>query len=179
MERKITAQRTRCHADYHLGQVLYTGKDFVVIDLEGQASRPLSDRRRKRSPLRDVASMLRSFHYAVASALEGGGVRGQDVPALRPWGRFWTVWVSAVFLNAYLEVATTDSFLPRARADVGALLDFFLLKRAANELSYEVANASERARVPIQGLLHLLNAGPAVRAEAAEGLKATADGRSP
>ena len=70
--RKIDAQRTRYHGDYHLGQVLNTGKDFIILDWEGDAGRPMSDRRLKRTPLRDVAVMLRSFHFATFMASRKG-----------------------------------------------------------------------------------------------------------
>src|SRR5262249_999943 len=103
LERKINAPRTRCHGDYHLAQVLWTGKDWIIIDFEGPSARPFSQRRVKRSPLRDVASMLRSLHYAALCALIGGAVRPEDRPVLGPWERFWHVWVSATFLKAYLE----------------------------------------------------------------------------
>src|SRR2546430_9344893 len=95
IERKVIAMRTRIHGDYHLGQVLNTGKDFVLIDFEGEPSRSISDRRIKRSPLRDVACMLRSFHYASFMALfkqTVGGVQGakpEDISALEPWARRW------------------------------------------------------------------------------------------
>jgi maltose alpha-D-glucosyltransferase/alpha-amylase len=158
LEHKITAQRMRCHGDYHLGQVLYTGKEFMLIDLEGETQRPFSHRRRKRSPLRDVASMLRSFHYAVRFALQKGVVRSQDIPNLEPWAEFWYQWVGAVFLKAYLEVAAQDSFLPRDPAEIATLLDFFLLKRAVNELRDELTNHPDQAAVPIKGLLQLLEA---------------------
>ncbi|MBN2124388.1 MAG: maltose alpha-D-glucosyltransferase, partial [Deltaproteobacteria bacterium] len=109
MQRKITAQRIRCHGDYHLGQVLYTGKDFVIIDFEGEPARPISERRIKRSPLRDVAGMLRSFHYAVYSAifaLEAQGITKPEVaPYLDRCAGLWCRWVSSVYLKAYLEVA--------------------------------------------------------------------------
>jgi maltose alpha-D-glucosyltransferase/alpha-amylase len=153
---KIPAQRIRCHGDYHLTQVLYTGKDLVLIDLEGESSRPLSERRRKLSPLRDVASMLRSFHYAALVALRDGGLRSEDAPALAPWARFWYVWVSVAFVKAYLATAGKAAFLPAPEEGLGALLDFYLLKRAVNELRYEMNRGPDRVYVPVLGLLQIL-----------------------
>jgi maltose alpha-D-glucosyltransferase/alpha-amylase len=158
-ERKLQAQRTRCHGDYHLGQVLYTGKDFVILDLEGDPNRPLSDRRRKRSPLRDVASMLRSFHYATVSAARKGRIRPEDLLPLVPWARLWHLWVSVTFLKGYLGAASQGSFLPPDRDGLRTLLDFSLLKRTVNELRFELTNNPERVRIPLRGLLHQLQAG--------------------
>jgi maltose alpha-D-glucosyltransferase/alpha-amylase len=158
-ERKIDAQKTRCHGDYHLGQLLYTGKDFIILDLEGDPHRPLSDRRRKRSPLRDVASMLRSFHYATASAARKGRIRPEDLLPLVPWARLWYLWVSVVFVKAYLDVATHASFLPTDRQELHTLFDHSLLKRSVNELRFELTNNMEHVRVPLRALLHQLQVG--------------------
>ena len=155
-EHKITALRTRCHGDYHLSQLLFTGKDFVIKGLEGDIHRPLSDRRRKRSPLRDVASMLRSFHYAAFLASSQGRIRPEDLPSLEPWVRFWLLWVCVAFLKAYLAVASPAGFLPQDRGDLGTLLYFYLLKRTAFELEYELRRHPDQARVPIEGFLRLL-----------------------
>ncbi len=162
--RKIMTMRIRCHGDYHLGQVLYTGKDFVIIDFEGEPARPLSERRIKRSPLRDVAGMLRSFHYAAYAALfdqEAEGVYAshpEALAALEPWARFWYLWVSAVFLKTYREVAHQASFLPRAREELQVLLDAYLLEKAVYELGYELNNRPDWVRIPLQGILQLLEA---------------------
>ncbi len=162
--RKITAMRIRCHGDYHLGQVLYTGKDFVIIDFEGEPARPLSERRIKRSPLRDVAGMLRSFHYAAYTVLfnqEAEGVYASHPEALaflEPWARFWYLWVSAVFLKTYCESASRASFLPRTREELQVLLDAYLLEKAVYELDYELNNRPDWVRIPLQGILQLLGA---------------------
>ena len=107
--------RIRIHGDYHLGQVLYTGKDFVIVDLEGEPSRSLSERRFKRSPLRDVAGMIRSFEYAAAYAVRHGPMRTEDVPALLPWARLWQRWASASFLRGYFDAAGDAAYLPKGQ----------------------------------------------------------------
>ncbi len=166
IDHKIHATRTRCHGDYHLGQVLYTGRDFVIIDFEGEPSRTISERRLKRSPLRDVAGMIRSFHYAAYSSLQGieaeessipGLIRAEDVERLEPWAKFWCSWVSATFVKAYLEAAGEASFLPRSPEELRVLLDTFLLEKAIYELGYELNHRPDWARIPMLGILELLN----------------------
>jgi maltose alpha-D-glucosyltransferase/alpha-amylase len=160
VEGKITGTRIRCHGDYHLGQILYTGKDFVIIDFEGEPARPLSERRIKRSALRDVAGLLRSFHYAAYSALfarePSGAVRPQDTEALEPWSRLWYMSVSAAFLRAYLATASRGRFLPSARKELEIMLDAYLLEKAIYELGYELNNRPDWVRIPLQGILDLL-----------------------
>lgn len=157
-DRRITGRRTRCHGDYHLGQVLYTGKDFIIIDFEGEPTRPLSVRRIKSSPLRDVAGMLRSFHYAAYAALLGqvAGVRPEDFVPLEPWARFWQTWVSATFLRSYLAAATAAAFLPQTSEELQLLLDVYLLEKALYELRYELNSRPDWIRIPLQGILQLL-----------------------
>jgi len=160
LQRKLNTMRIRVHGDYHLGQVLYTGRDFVIIDFEGEPARPLSERRIKRSPLRDVAGMLRSFHYASYMALFGQvpGIRPEDFPALEPWAHFWYTWVSVVFLKAYLSVVKDEPFLPKDPIELQILLDAYLLEKAVYELGYELNNRPEWLKVPFRGLLQLLAA---------------------
>jgi maltose alpha-D-glucosyltransferase/alpha-amylase len=157
-DRRITARRIRIHGDYHLGQVLYSGKDFAIIDFEGEPARPISVRRLKRSPLQDVAGMLRSFHYAVYTTLleQTADVRPEDFASLEPWARLWHLWVSVVFLKTYLAIASQGAFLPSAREELQVLLDAYLLEKALYELRYELNNRPDWVRVPLQGILHLL-----------------------
>lgn len=160
LERKITALRTRCHGDYHLGQVLFTGKDFVIIDFEGEPARSLGERRLKRCPLRDVAGMLRSFHYAVHTGLrqqlESGLVCGDKCPDMMRWAQFWHRWVCAAFLAEYLQVASQGAFLPRSPQELEVLLEAYLLEKAIYELGYELNHRPEWVEIPLRGILQLL-----------------------
>jgi maltose alpha-D-glucosyltransferase/alpha-amylase len=155
MEQKIVAQRIRCHGDYRLGSLLYTGKDFVLIDFEGEVQRPLSNRRHKRSPLRDVAGMLYSLYYASRTALSDGGLRPEDVPAMAPWAHFWDLWVSVAFVQSYLEVAAPASFLPVSRDDVQVLLNFYFLGRGVYELRHQLLTQPDQAQIALRALLRL------------------------
>jgi len=160
LSRKITAKRTRIHGDFHLGQVLYTGKDYVIIDFEGEPARPLTERRIKRTPIRDVAGMLRSFHYAAYTSLFGhlgsAVVRPEDLAGLEPWARLWNVWVSSTFLNSYLEHAAPGDFLPTDRDELDILLNIYLFEKALYELGYELNNRPDWVRIPLTGILQLL-----------------------
>jgi maltose alpha-D-glucosyltransferase/alpha-amylase len=160
LERKIIGVRIRTHGDYHLGQVLHTGSDFVIIDFEGEPSRPLSERRIKRSALRDVAGMLRSFHYAPFAAMSGQGqgvvIRAEDLAALESAGRSWYRWVGAAFLRAYLDESRGGAHLPAAVEDVKVLLDAHLLEKALYEVAYELNNRPDWVRIPLRGVLELL-----------------------
>jgi maltose alpha-D-glucosyltransferase/alpha-amylase len=159
--KKISAMRLRCHGDYHLGQVLWTGKDFVIMDFEGEPARPLNERRIKRSPLRDVAGMLRSFHYAAYSGLfdfrdRRGLVVEEELEAVDFWARFWHLWVSVIFLKAYMEVAIQGDFLPASSEELRTLLDMYLLEKVIYEMGYELNNRPDWVRIPLQGIQQLL-----------------------
>jgi maltose alpha-D-glucosyltransferase/alpha-amylase len=162
LSRKIIAKRTRIHGDFHLGQVLYTGKDYVIIDFEGEPARPLTERRIKRSPIRDVAGMLRSFHYAAYTSLFGhlgsAMVRPEDLAALEPWARRWNAWICSTFFNSYLEHATPGGFLPTVREELNILLNVYLLEKALYELGYELNNRPDWVRIPLTGILQLVEA---------------------
>lgn len=161
INQKITAMRARLHGDYHLGQVLYTGKDFIIIDFEGEPAHTLSERRMKRSPLRDVAGMLQSFNYAATMALhneiESGMVRAENEPIMQQWAHFWYAWVSSAFLTSYLETAAKDSFLPQTQQELQVLLDAYILEKAVYELGYELNNRPDWVDIPLQRILELLS----------------------
>jgi maltose alpha-D-glucosyltransferase/alpha-amylase len=153
------SMRIRIHGDYHLGQLLYTGKDFQIIDFEGEPARSLSERRLKRHPLRDVAGMFRSFQYAAYAALFGqvAGVtpRVELTHVLEQWADYWTTWVSAAFLESYLRTAESGGFLPAA-SDLREMLQVYVLDKALYEVSYELNNRPGWVRIPLTGILKLL-----------------------
>jgi maltose alpha-D-glucosyltransferase/alpha-amylase len=161
LEGDISALRQRIHGDYHLGQVLYTGDDFMIIDFEGEPARPLSERRQKGSPLQDVAGMLRSFHYAAYAAFfyaTDHPDRSPHAGDLEAWARYWHLWVSVAYLQTYLEVADGASFIPADRNELKALLDSYLLSKAVYELGYELNNRPHWVAIPLQGILQTAQA---------------------
>jgi maltose alpha-D-glucosyltransferase/alpha-amylase len=159
-KRRIDVVRTRTHGDYHLGQVLWTGDDFAIIDFEGEPGRPLSQRRFKRAPLRDVAGMLRSLRYASAAALRSGRHRPEDMPKLDVWARAWSTWMSSIFLAGYLDIARGTRIVPPNEADLNLLLEFFLLEKCVYEVGYELNNRPDWLEIPMRALLELLPVKP-------------------
>jgi maltose alpha-D-glucosyltransferase / alpha-amylase len=157
---RLSGMRIRSHGDLHLGQVLRTGSDFVVIDFEGEPARPLGERRLKRSPLRDAAGMLRSFGYAAQVALRAAPERGvahpPDLPRLERWVRYWRAWVGSAFLRAYLQRMDGTSLLPSGQKELAVLLRFLLFEKSVYELGYELDNRPAWAAIPIRGVLDLL-----------------------
>jgi maltose alpha-D-glucosyltransferase/alpha-amylase len=155
-KRRIDVIRTRIHGDYHLGQVLWNGEDFLIIDFEGEPGRPLSQRRFKRSPLRDVAGMLRSLEYASEAAMRDGRHRAEDLPVLRAWAHAWTQWTSASFLGGYLDRAGLTRIMPPNDTDLERLLQFMLFEKVIYEIGYELNNRPDWVEIPMRGLLALL-----------------------
>jgi maltose alpha-D-glucosyltransferase/alpha-amylase len=159
-ERRVAATRIRLHDDLRLEQILYTGKDFVFVGFGGRADRPLSERRIKRPALRDVASMLLSFEYAAYAVLfdqvPGVTRRPEATPALEFWAGYWRDWVTAMFLTSYFESVEASSLRLENEADVRLLLDTFLMERALEEVSRELADRPEWVRIPVRMILQLL-----------------------
>lgn len=145
--------RQRVHGDLHLGQVLFTGADFAIIDFEGEPARTLDERRAKRSPMVDVAGMLRSFHYAAVSALRKAESRGGNY---RGWATLWQRVVSASFLRGWLEAVAGTIVVPADPKVTLGLVDLFLLEKVAYEVVYEMNNRPDWVEIPLQGLLDLV-----------------------
>jgi maltose alpha-D-glucosyltransferase/alpha-amylase len=161
-DNRFTAARIRAHGDYHLAQALYTGKDFVVIDFEGDASRPLSERRIKRSPLQDVAGMLDSFYHASHAVLFGQapGVipNPESLDALEAWAKLWSSTAATEFLTAYLGAPGISELLPQGPEQIRALIRIFLIDLALRKLAQELTEAPERIRIPAHAINELLEA---------------------
>jgi maltose alpha-D-glucosyltransferase / alpha-amylase len=143
LERPIAAKRIRNHGDYHLGQVLFTGGDYVIVDFEGEPLRPLAERRLKRWASKDVAGMLRSFTYAAEAAQVD-------------FGEEWADRASRAFLTAYWAKSEGAPFSSPTLVERDLLLDAMLIEKALYETRYELDNRPPWVRIPIRGLTRLL-----------------------
>ncbi len=149
--------KTRHHGDYHLGQVLVVGNDFQIIDFEGEPARPLAERRKKHSPLRDVAGMLRSFDYAIRSALmDLGAERADQLERLEPWVRLWEERTRRAFLEGYTEGVGAAASYPEDEEHARALIELFTIEKALYEIRYELDNRPDWVGIPIKSVLDLL-----------------------
>ncbi len=160
LKRRLSVVRMRTHGDLHLGQVLYTGKDFAIIDFEGEPARPLSERRRKRGALRDVAGMIRSFHYAAYTSLieqfRMGALGKVEFSVMEPWAKIWYACTARAFLSGYIQTADRPSLVPKDREELQVLLDAFLMEKAVYEVGYELNNRPEWLRLPLYGIAQLI-----------------------
>ena len=153
-EAPMDAVKTRIHGDYHLGQVLFDGRDFFIIDFEGEPMHSISERRLKRTPFKDVAGMIRSFHYAAyGKLLLNANQRREDMPWLEQWARQWYHYVSRFFLSAYLDRVAGQAFVPSDPAAAQLLLQTYLLEKAIYEVGYEMNARPEWLRIPLKGVL--------------------------
>ena len=151
--RRLSAMKCRIHGDFHLGQALFTGKDFVFIDFEGKPSHSLSERRLKRSPMRDVAGMIHSFHFATMTTLiHHGSTHPDDIPLLKPWLEAWYIYVSGSYLKAYLLAMKNSPLIPANRTDLTVMLRCFLIEKVVHELAYELNNRLDWVDIPLRGI---------------------------
>lgn len=155
--RKIDTMKIRIHGDFHLGQVLFTGNDFILLDFEGEPARSYSERRLKRSALRDVAGMLRSFHYAAYGSLYlDNQIRKEDIVKLLPYVEQWYHYMSGFFMKTYLDTVGESMIIPHNKEDLGILLQTYQLQKAIYELNYELNNRPGWSRVPLRGIRSIM-----------------------
>src|SRR5690606_9953499 len=154
-EVRINAIKTRIHGDYHLGQVLFTGKDFVIIDFEGEPGFSFSERRLKKNPLKDVAGMMRSFQYAAfGKILLNENYRDRDMEFLENWAEQWQHYVSRFYFGAYLERMGLGKELS---IENEILIRTFLMEKAIYEMGYELNGRPDWVIIPLRGIMYHLN----------------------
>jgi maltose alpha-D-glucosyltransferase/alpha-amylase len=154
---RFSAMKCRIHGDFHLGQALFTGKDFVFIDFEGEPAHSLSERRLKRSPLRDVASIIHSIHFAAMTVMARHAVSHPEETAfLEPWLEAWYVYVGGSFLKGYLHAMKNSRLVPHDRSELEIMLRCFLIYRVVHELGHELHNRPELIDLHLRGLEMML-----------------------
>jgi maltose alpha-D-glucosyltransferase/alpha-amylase len=154
---KIDIAKIRIHGDLHLGQVLFTGRDFVFVDFEGDPSLRYSERRLKRAALEDVAAMIRSFHYvAYEGLLNNNHLRKDEKEAMRPWAEKWYHYMSQIFLQAYIKRGDSNLLVPESKEDLEKIMDVLLLERMMIELEQELSGNYRRLVVPLSGIAGIM-----------------------
>lgn len=155
---KLDIMKIRTHGNFKLRHVLFTGRDFVFINFEGSPGKRYSQRRLKKSPIHDIASMISSFHYiAFEGILRNQNIRKDDLDALKPWAEKWFHYMVQIYLRAYLDRTNGNSFIPRDDEDFKNILNVFLLEKAIHRLSEELENPSERLVIPTISILRVLD----------------------
>lgn len=155
--KKLDAVKMRVHGNYHLGQVLLTGKDVAITDFGGDPFRTYSERRLKKSPLRDIVTMLRSFYYvAYESLFQNSRVPEEETARLIPYVRLWTHYITGFFMHAYLEGVKDSLFIPEKKEDLQMMLQAFLLEKALSDINYERHNRPEWVVVPLRMVLAII-----------------------
>jgi len=157
-KKKIHTSKIRVHGDYHLGQVLFTGKDFIIIDFEGEPTRSLTARSLKYCPFKDVAGMLRSFHYAIyMGEIDYNEKIPESTDFLQPWLEAWYRKTRDIFMKSYLETAGDASFIPEDRQQLDELLSVYIIEKAIYEADYELNNRPDWLHIPLNGLSKILD----------------------
>ncbi len=156
-ETKLTSRRIRIHGDYHLGQILVNDNDFFILDFEGEPESTIRDRKVKQTPLKDVAGLLRSFHYAVYANIFDNKANWTipEAELFIAGEKYWQCLVS-VFLNTYLNLAFENQLSIGYKPEIDYLLRYNLLEKAIYELGYELQGRPQMAVIPLQGIMQLL-----------------------
>ncbi len=153
---KISAKRIRIHGDYHLRQILFTGKDFVITNFEGPSSIPISERRIKRSALRDAASMVWSFHFAAFVASFTDDVQAKaEIAKSELFAQQWWLYIGNKFLSSYLKSVKNADFLPDDKDEIEYLFHFYFLEKILLELANCLTENSPWLNIPFKGLQYM------------------------
>jgi maltose alpha-D-glucosyltransferase/alpha-amylase len=168
-DERINCTRIRHHGNLNLGHLQFTGNDVLIMDFDGEANRPMSERRIKRAALRDAACMIRSFNYVSCAVLfgqvPGFVLKTEAQPELEKWASAWRSWVSAIFLNSYLDTSGSADFLPRSQSERRTLLRCYLIEKCLFELAHEIQYRPDWVRIPVTGLMGQIRTEGAARDE--------------
>ncbi|HVZ18571.1 MAG TPA: hypothetical protein VG897_15735, partial [Terriglobales bacterium] len=162
-DERISGMRLRIHGDFHLSQLQFTGNDVIIMNFDGDPTRSLTERRLKRSSLRDLACIIRSFHYVSYAVLFGqvpGIVAGGDAQQLEKWADAWSTCMSGVLMKSYFDAAGDNEFLPSTQKERRVLLQSYMIEKCLKEIMHELEYRPSWLRIPIRGLLGILDAKP-------------------
>jgi len=155
--RRLSAMKSRIHGDLHMGQALFTGKDFSFIDFEGEPVHSLTERRLKRSSLRDVAGMIHSLHFAtITTLIHHSNSHPEDTTLLEPWLEAWYIYVAGSYLKAYLHTMKGSPLIPEDRGELAIMLRCFLIQKVVQELGHDLSDRPEYVEIHLRGIELLL-----------------------
>ncbi|WP_300439806.1 maltose alpha-D-glucosyltransferase [Christiangramia sp.] len=157
-DHKIPVMKIRTHGDYHLKEILWTGREYIMNSFEGDPSKPFSERRIRRSAMRDLAAMIRSLHYAAYSNIISSEYDQQRKEGnLEEWAETWHYYISRLYIQGYFDKALNKDYVPKKQEDFKILMNTFLLEKALTELNYEIENRPEWILIPLRGIKGVLN----------------------
>ncbi len=157
-DHKIPVMKIRTHGDYHLRQILWTGREYIMNSFEGDPSKSFSERRIRRSAMRDLAAMIRSLHYAAYSNILSQEYNQQRKEGeLEEWAEKWHYYISRLYIKGYLDKASARDYVPKKHEDFKILINTFLLEKALTELNYEIENRPEWIIIPVRGIKAVLD----------------------
>lgn len=154
----IKSLRTRIHGDYHLGQILYYNSDYIIIDFEGEPESSIADRKIKHSPMKDVAGIVRSFHYAVSAKLFfSNETKNADETRLQKTTDRWYNLISTTFWETYYKTIGKENKLYASKAEINFLFLLHLLEKAIYEIGYELNGRPDWVKIPLKGIEQVIN----------------------
>ena len=157
-DHKISVMKIRTHGDYHLKQILWTGREYIMNSFEGDPSKSFSERRIRRSAMRDLAAMIRSLHYAAYSNILSPEYDQQRKEGnLEEWAETWHYYISRLYIKGYLDKAGSKDYVPKNKEDFKILMHTFLLEKALTELNFEIENRREWILIPLRGIKAILS----------------------
>mgnify|MGYP001084316050 CR=1 FL=1 len=159
-ENELSGQRIRIHGDYHLGQILVSEKDFYILDFEGEPEATVHDRKVKQTPLKDVAGLFRSFHYAIYSTIFGRNLEVAERRKLFAVGEIFYTWIVSIFMHHYMVKITASHLNIGYKDEIEYLLKYHLLEKAIYELGYELNARPTWAIIPLRGIYMIMKNTP-------------------